>query len=943
MIAVNDLGSVGVGGVPTDDLIGSPAQRLLLMALAVEQPTPVSDDRLTELLWPGEAPSRRRLWDNVHRLRRALEAGGTGIEVARVGDGYTLAQPVSLDSRRFEELVGRAEGVLSTAPLDAIELVGEALRLWRGPPFLGFDLEGFAPGLVGRLNACRRRAVVALARARLAIGDAGIATVELEDLIAEHPFDEDLIILLVTALNRSGRTVEALRRLRGFREDLAEQLGLDPGPALADLEAELLSSSDGESIHPPLGSVADLPRWRTSLIGRQGASERLRALIGENRLVSLVGPAGVGKTRLATETLRETDVAGGGVRFIDLAVTSDPSAVDSVVAGSLGIRDASPRVALVHLLQRSRCTVIFDNCEHLPEAVADLVDHLLERTGGTRVLATTREPLRVGGEVVFRLDPLDIQADTGPSSAARLFCERAGLQPNCLSPEDVRLVEEIARRLDGLPLAIELAAARTSSMSLADLVSDLDDRYDLLTRGERSGPSRHRTLQAAVDWSYDLLGPDRQAVLTRCSTFAGPFTLDDAASVCSDRSFVPSRVRSAVADLVDASLITRADGQLPYRLLETLREYGRNELDAVGERAIWARHHGGYFAERAGQLAEQSYGPSELAAIDELLAQSDEYRTAIHTLRAEKAWEPYAELIWSLATAAFHLRGTWLEPVYLAVDLALQPPDPAPPRWAALPAMVAALFYNRGLLDAAEEHATLAIRLDPGWFRSWWSGVCAAAPRDPALALERAEMAVSLSDPDVPDEWLCSLDILSFAKRLAGDRQGAVDIGHRVVAESRRFDSHRGESAGWLLTARALPAGAPGAAQAARKAFEFGRSSRTRTTELNGAMSHVRHLLADDLDGTAEALAEYLRLPIIYSPPGFRVLGAATAYFAVAGDVDFARRLGNLLGRNNFEVFAGYPAVDALLDQVPAHVDPLAISATELEVTTALVLERILG
>ncbi len=959
-ITVNDLGSVGLGGLPLEDLIGSPTQRLLLLALAVEYPSVVSDDRLTDLLWPGEAPRTRRLWDNVHRLRRVLDDVAPTVGIVRAGRGYALDRPAGLDSQRFEDLIARAEAVADAAPPEAVELLEAALELWRGPPFEGYDVDAFAPGLLVRLTETRRRAVVALARARIASGDASAAVVELEDLIEHHPFDEDLIALLVTVLQGAGRRVDALRRLRRFNDDLADQLGLQPGAELADLEARLLASSvsDGMDLgdtrhqshrhvgnHERASAVAeDLPRWRSSFLGRRRVAARLGELVAANRLVSVVGPAGVGKTRLVVETVRrQLEVVDGEVRFVDLAVTNDPSSVDNVVAAAFGIRDASPRATLTQRLRRGGSLAILDNCEHLPEAVSDLVDHLLDRTSRTTLVVTSREPLRVGGEVILRLDPLDVDATVGLSPAGRLFAERAGLRPDDLPPRDLRLVQEIAGRLDGLPLAIELAAARASSMSLKDLVVDLDDRYHLLTRGERTGPDRHRTLQSAVDWSYDLLGRDLQATLTRCSTFAGPFTLDDAVSVCSDEALASNRVRSAVVDLVDASLITHADTNLPYRLLETLREYGRNELDAAGERAIWARRHGEYFTERAAHLATESYGPSENTVIDQLLAQSDEYRTAIHTLRDLQAWDHYAELVRALAITAFHSRGAWPEPVFLVADIALHPPDPAPPHWSALPAMVAVLLSNRGLAEEAEQHALLAIHLDPEWFRTWWSGAWAAVRRAPALAVARADMALALSDPESPDELLSSLNAVCLATRGAGDLDVSLAAAERMLVESRRFRTKRGEAMGWGCVAGALPLGAPGAAEAARKAFELGRASRSRSIELNAVTRHVRHLLVDDLDGAAEALAEYLGLPVIYSPPGFRVLGAATAYFAVAGDVDFARRLGNLLGRNNIADFAGHAAVDALLDEVPAQVDPMAVPPAELEATTALALDRLLG
>ena len=604
---------------------------------------------------------------------------------------------------------------------------------------------------------------------------------------------------------------------------------------------------------------------------------------------------------------------------------------------------ASPRQALVQLLGRTESVAIFDNCEHVPEAASDLIDHVIDRTDSTTVLATSREPLRLDGEVVFRLGPLDVDTGSGLSAAAVLFAERCGLRPSELSPTDRRLVEEIVRQLDGLPLALELASARVGAMTLPDLRGELDHRFQLLTSGKRSAPNRHRTLQAAVDWSFEHLGREQQAVLARSSVFAGRFTLDDAASVCASFDLAPVTVRRALPDLVDASLIEYSRDELPYRLLETLRQYGREQLEAAGESDTWTRNHGEHFTERACALAAVSYGPDERAVIDELLSQADEYRTALRSLRAMEAWDHYADLVWGLCTTTFWMRGTWPEPVNVSEDIALKLPDPVPPRWPGILSAAASLLFNRGLLDKAERSAALAIELAPNWFRPWVGGSGAAARRDPALAIERGEQAIRLSDPDESDALLSSLGALNVAKRVAGDLEGSVSGAHRLVEESQRFQTYRGESIGWTQVASALPSGALDGAEAGRRAFELGRASRTRVAELTGAMAHIRHLLAGDLDEAAEALAEYLRLPVIHSPPGIRILGAATAYFAVVGDMEFSRRLGNLLGRTNIVAFAGYPAVDALLDGVPANVDPMSIPATELEAMTSLALDRLVG
>lgn len=922
----------------------------MLIALLAEHPRPISADRLSELLWPEAEPDRRRLWDNVYRLRQALEVSGSDLGITRSPTGYAFDQPVSLDSQRFMELLRRAEALLDTAAADALGLMDEALHLWRGQPFEGYDIEVFAPGLFSRLNEHRLHAVLTRARARLSTAEPGAVVGELEDLTIDHPYNEHAMELLVTALSHSGRRVEALRRLRAFKEKLTDDLGLDAGPWLANLEDELLINRDT----PPHRQVdpvsspesADLPKWRTSFVGRDEITLRLSALLEENSLVTVVGPGGVGKTRLAVEAAQGLDVddpgTGREIRFVDLAVITDPSSVDAVAAAACGIRTAAPREALIQFLRPQPTLLVIDNCEHVLDAISDLVDQILNQADGTRILATSRERLRVGGERVLRLEPLSVESAGDVSPAAALFCERAGLQPTELSDGDRTVVNEIVGQLDGLPLAIELAAARSDALKLSDLASGLDHRYQLLTSGERTAPLRHRTLQATVEWSFNQLSPDQQAVLARSSSFASRFTLDDAAAVCSDSTISPARVRTAVADLVDASLIDHdGGGSLPYRLLETLRHFGVNQLDAADERATWIGRHGEYFTTQACELAKRGYGPSEVTVVEELLARSDEYRNAIRSLRSLEEWEHLADLIWGLTTTAFSMRGTWLEPIFLVADIALDVPDPPPQRWSALISVVASTLHFRELFDQAEEATSVATGLAPDSFLPWAHASYAIAPLNPPLGIERAERALACSDPERPEELLQSLAALTNAKRIAGDSAGALDAAQRLVHESRRFQSKRGESIGMAQVARALPLGAPGAAEAARMAFEFGQQSRTSVAQITGAMLHIRHLLADDLETAAEALLEYLALRIVHPVVGSRTLAAAAAYFAVVGAGDLASRLGDLLGQTNIRDFAGYPAVDDLLQRIPVRVDPLAIDPDELEAMTNLAIARL--
>lgn len=937
MAIVNDLGPLGLDGVPVEELVGSPTQRLVLAALTVAHPHAVSADRLAELLWPDQAAKPRRLWDHIFRLRRTLASAGSDVDIERRGSGYALGQVKSVDSHRFEALVEAAEASLDLVPSEVVALLDEALALWRGPPLGDIDLADFAPGHVARIREHHLQAMKMRASSRLEAGQSAAVVGELEQIASEHPFDEGAVVLLATALQRSGRRVDALRRVREHCRRLAD-LGLVPSPRIAELEEGLLSATDPPTRSADAGDtavtdVATVPRWRTPFVGRSDELARLRSAVEAHRLVTVVGPAGVGKTRLVAECAGELDGAPGVACFADLSVTSDPGRIETVVAGACGIRDQQPRHALLHRLRHLGALVVLDNCEHVLEAVAGLIDLILDRTSHTQIVATSRERLRIGGEHVFDLQPLAVTTTGRPSPAAQLFVDRAGLGPVGVGSEDLAIIDAIVRRLDGLPLAIELAAARASTMTLTDLRTGLDDGVRVLTTGDRSRPDRHQSLLSAIKWSADRLTDEQRETLLRSSVFAGRFTLDDAKAVCSDGQVDAVGVQRAISDLVAANLLGFSTEGMPYRLLETIRQWARHHLEETDETQTWAGRHALAFIPKATEAAAASFGPGERTAIGGLLTQSDDHLAALHWFIDQQDWEHLCDLMRAVTTAAFFMGGSWIEPASLAADLAGDPPGSTPADWSVIDA--AATAFNRfcGRTDEAAQRFQHGVDLAPDNFQVWAQGSMLAAWHDPDEAVRRAQMALQCSDPDRPDELLQSLFVFSSAQARAQRPDEATEAAQRMLTEARRFQTRRGESFGWFALAMAIPPGQEGGADAGRQAFVVAREGRIPVVEAQGAGLQVFHALSHDPDQAHESVAEYLRLPREDRHPYWTsfVAGIAVAWLSTIGETDLSRRLGRLIGAYGLRLWTGLPAVDLIRDQIPVAVDPNTIEPDELD------------
>ena len=768
---------VGAGGDEVD--LGSPAQRALLGVLLTSPNAPVSEARLIDELW-GDAPppsAHHLLQVYASRLRSRLDDGADGSRLVREGAGYMLRVSAGeIDADRFAEMVAHAQRLQRTDPDQADSILADSLRLWRGVPLADLPETPAVREHAAYLERQHLDAQLRWAEMRLEMGAHRELVPELARLVEHHPYDEALHAQLMLALYRSGRQADALATGRGLQARLRDELGVDPSPAVRELYRDMLLQAPHLSLEPP-EPPGNLPKALTSFVGGVDAAQGLSSLIDAHRLVTLVGTGGIGKTRLAMEVAqRKRAEFPGGVWWVDLATITNPESVLDVVARVLGL-PALPGVALLDALVRSlhrrRVLLVFDNCEHLAVALGSLVSDLLQRTGAPRIIATSRVALRIQGEWLFEVPPLGLPPKPGAgdgsvqaeneADAVRLLVERGSAADPAfrLTPSNADSVAELCRGLDGLPLAIEMAAARLRVLSPRELVARLDQRFQLLELSELNRPARHRSMAASIETSLALLPESERILFERLSVFAGAFDLASAAAVGLDGTDA-GEIVSGMSGLVTASMaVAEHDGERTrYRLPETLREYGLARLREYGQEEATRQAHADHFLDLAA-AARVHLGTPEFAIwfqrltdaygeIREALGWSLAHDDRVATLRAVPALR---ELWYRRADA--REAGRW------AARLLDGCPASVPPDLLAELHIASAFAANLAIdLESAARHADEAARL----FRE------AGSLHELAWALwGRAHVALAAGDHDTGRS--CATEALQICDRI-GDRWG---------------------------------------------------------------------------------------------------------------------------------------------------------------------------
>ncbi|WP_068031868.1 BTAD domain-containing putative transcriptional regulator [Nocardia mexicana] len=755
---VTDDRSVGVGGVRS---------RALLIRLALDAGRVVSARTLVESVWPEEVPAHpdAALHSLVARLRRTLPESATLFAETA---GYRLDVPGdAVDALHFELLAEEGRRALGAGHHGAAqELLTEALGLWRGEALVDVVHLPFAAVVAARLDDLRLGAMEDRIEALLSGSspERALLVVELNQLIAANPLRERLRSLLIRALAASGRQTEALSAYEDYRVVLAEHLGADPGHELRELHLRMLRG-DAEWSHVRGNLRAPL----TSFVGREADRSEVGRRFLDNRLVTLVGPGGVGKTRLATATGATLDIP---VWLVELVPMTRPDDVPRAVVAALGLRDSADATSsLVETLADCETAVILDGCEHVVAAAAQLAAELLGRCPRLRILATSREPLGITGEMLFPVAPLEVVP------AAQLFAERArAVRPDFVPTGDV---DRICRRLDCLPLAIELAAVRLRSMSIETLATRLDDRFRLLTGGSRTAPARHRTLRAVVEWSWDLLTGTERAAAERAAAFPGSF--------CGEAAEYVGITADALHALVDKSLLEYAEGR--YRMLDTIREFGVEQLTVTGRLDAARTTHAGYYLELAERAEPHLRGFGQLPWLTRLAAERDNMNVAL-AFAVDGGDTDTAIRLGAALGQFWTVHGDHAEATGKLREVVSMPgPQPTELRLRA----TAAYLLNATFAGSLSTAAATVER--PGAADEPTAAFISALL---ALATGRTDDGLATLEPHLkhPDPW--TRGMLSFARSLLHGAAGRGDDGRRDI--SAAVEGFRGCGERWALS-----------------------------------------------------------------------------------------------------------------------------------------------
>ena len=881
-----------VDGAPVD--VPGPRRRAVLALLAVAGGRVIPTESLIDALWPDDPPdtAHRALHSHLSRLRRHLGTASGRLE--RAGAGYALrVGPDDVDAARLRALARRSSAQLTVDPAAASTAAEEALGLWRGPVLAEFaDVAPLAAEAVGLRELLRQVRDDAL-EARLALGD-GAVTADAVAAAAEEPLRERTVLLLLRCLARDGRAGDALAEGAAYRRRIVAETGLDAGPAVAALEQRIAAgdlaprdapaaapapasgtapapapgtapvaapgpravrapapgAASADAGAPPAHGPAGAPqqaaggtagprRWTVArpggpLIGRDQDAEELRRLLRTQRLVTVAGPGGVGKTRLSLDVAADTAERGSDVALVALAEVTDDARVADAVATALRLRiggDPLPDTVADALAERPLLLVL-DNCEHVVEACRDLTAALLTRAPGVRVLATSRVTLHVPGEYVVRLQPLPLPraaaafGELTHQASVRAFVEHARRRDPSftLGPGDADDVAEVLRRLDGLPLAIELAAGQVAVLPPAALRERLGRALDALSADRPASDARHRTLRTTIDWSYRLLTEHERALLRALAGYPGGAdlrTVEDLAA----RSAPGSDPLVPLGRLVDASLITPDDhgGERRYRILETVRGFLLEDAAARGEREDAERAFLRWARRTARTLGAGLDGQDEEIWDRRLRAELGNLRAARDLALARGDLDVVVDVTLALDEAAVlrDIEELW----HWSVELADEPALRGHPCEAAVLGSAAEAAWLVGDLPRADRFraaALDAVRLsgDPEAQRRCWSSAAAVALFAGRFDEARARWTAAADVAARPAVYLASA---ALAAAYGGDRAGALELVARAL-EARPGVSHGAFS--HYAQGEALAAGDPGAAAAAyARAIEAARSA----------------------------------------------------------------------------------------------------------------------
>ncbi|MET9343257.1 BTAD domain-containing putative transcriptional regulator [Nonomuraea sp. NPDC003804] len=761
--------------------VPGPKRRAVLALLALAEGRIVTTDRLVDALWPAQVPEsgRQALHNHISRLRAHLGPAAVRLETRQ--DGYRLdLGPDELDVAQARQLLAAARATARQDAAAALELLRRAHGLWRGAPLA--DLTGVVP-IATAVEECaqlQREVSDALVAAAVAAGQADGVLALAAACSAADPLREPGVLLLMRALAATGQAPQALRAGREYRHRLVEETGLDPTPALDELEREIAS---GQAACSPPGRSEAPAGPATALIGRERQVAALRRLLAGERLVTLVGPGGVGKTRVALEVARQN----GAATVLPLAPLTDPAALPHALAAVLNLQVVQGDVlsACLALLGDRPGLLVIDNCEHLLDGVRDLADVILSCCPGLSVLATSREPLGLAAEYAERLAPLALPGpgeDPARAASVALFVERAGrVRPGPPpSPAELGTVAEIVCRLDGMPLAIELAAGRLSTFSLTDLRDRLDRSLDLLGGGRPSADSRHRTLRATIEWSYQLLTPDERRLFRQLSVFADGVDLETAERLAAELG-LDSDPGSVLARLVDASMIEACfGGGTRYRMLETLRAFGLDRLAAAGEQEAAAGRMLRWAVELTAWISAAMTTEREPQADAVLRREMANLRAAWRLARSSGSVDEAAAMVVALFDAIAYRDLLeildWAEE--LAEELAGDPALAAHPRAGAVLGTAAEAAYHRGDYRRADRLARAGLEKAARGTGSWHCLVALSAA-DLARGAYDEVVEHALAAAVLADRQLESFGIAALARAYAGDLEQARRLSER--------------------------------------------------------------------------------------------------------------------------------------------------------------------